>query len=102
MLYLTFIFIQNRKKIKGQQMQEDEFAKIINDIKTTRWMDGLDWARTSKTKATTPGRSPCQLEQLWFWKLTSFDDLFFVADIVNTSKNDLDNKDTYCSQVVGW
>ena len=39
MLYLTFMFIRNRKKIKGQQMQEDEFAKIINDIKTTRWMD---------------------------------------------------------------
>ena len=64
MLYLTFMFIRNRKKIKGQQMQEDEFAKIINDIKTTRWMDGLDWARTSKTKATTLGRSLCQLEQL--------------------------------------
>ena len=84
MLYLTFMFIWNRKKIKGQQMQEDEFAKIINDIKTTRWMDGLDWARRSKTKATTLGRSPCQLEQLWFWKWTSFDDVddvFFVADI---------------------
>ena len=47
-------------------------------------MDGLDWAGTSKTKATTLGRSPCQLEQLWFWKWTSFDDVddvFFVADI---------------------